>query len=148
MRGWRNSRAGWKSGRGTLRIWRYWVPAGSCDGVLLDLGVSSPQLDTAARGFSFQHDGPLDMRMDTRQTLTAAELVNRASMEELASIFRELGGERDARRLARGVVSERESRPFATTRQLAGLDRTSSRLAAPGESAPGDESVPGVAASR
>ena len=55
-----------------------WVPAGSCDGVLLDLGVSSPQLDKGDRGFSFQQDGPLDMRMDDRQSLTAAALVNEA----------------------------------------------------------------------
>jgi 16S rRNA (cytosine1402-N4)-methyltransferase len=98
-----------------------WVPAGSCDGVLLDLGVSSPQLDRAERGFSFQQDGPLDMRMDTRQALTAAELVNTAGAEELAKIFWELGGERDSRRLARAVARERELRPFETTRQLAEL---------------------------
>jgi 16S rRNA (cytosine1402-N4)-methyltransferase len=89
--------------------------------VLLDLGVSSPQLDTAARGFSFQQDGPLDMRMDTRQPLTAAELVNTASAEELAGLFWELGGERDARRFARALAREREHRRFETTRQLAGL---------------------------
>ena len=58
-----------------------WVPAESCDGVLLDLGVSSPQLDEAERGFSFQQNGPLDMRMDQRQALTAASLVNEASAE-------------------------------------------------------------------
>jgi len=70
----------------------------SCDGVLLDLGVSSPQLDESKRGFSFQQEGPLDMRMDRRQQSTAAELVNGASAEELAKIFWELGGERNARR--------------------------------------------------
>jgi 16S rRNA (cytosine1402-N4)-methyltransferase len=98
-----------------------WVPLGSCDGVLLDLGVSSPQLDAADRGFSFQQEGPLDMRMDRRQSLTAAELVNSASAEELARIFWELGGERDARRFARAIVCDREARRFETTRQLAGL---------------------------
>ena len=98
-----------------------WVPAGSCDGVLLDLGVSSMQLDEAERGFSFQHDGPLDMRMDRRQQLTAAELVNGASAEELARIFWELGGERDSRRLARAIAREREHARFETTQQLAEL---------------------------
>jgi 16S rRNA (cytosine1402-N4)-methyltransferase len=96
-----------------------WVPPDSCDGVLLDLGVSSPQLDLAERGFSFQQDGPLDMRMDRRQPLTAAALVNTAETEELANWFWELGGERDARRFARALVRERETRPFETTRQLA-----------------------------
>ena len=98
-----------------------WIAAGSCDGVLLDLGVSSPQLDVAERGFSFQQDGPLDMRMDARQTLTAAELVNTASADELAKIFWELGDERDSRRFARAIVHDREQRPFRTTRQLAEL---------------------------
>ncbi|MEK7706417.1 MAG: 16S rRNA (cytosine(1402)-N(4))-methyltransferase RsmH, partial [Verrucomicrobiota bacterium] len=98
-----------------------WIPAGSCDGVLLDLGVSSPQLDVAERGFSFQQDGPLDMRMDARRKLTAAELVNGASADELAKIFWELGDERNARRLARAIVHDREQRPFRTTRQLAEL---------------------------
>jgi 16S rRNA (cytosine1402-N4)-methyltransferase len=97
------------------------VPPGSCDGVLLDLGVSSPQLDAAARGFSFQHEGPLDMRMDTRQPLTAAELVNTVGAEDLARLFWELGGERDARRLARAIARERERRRLETTRQLADL---------------------------
>jgi 16S rRNA (cytosine1402-N4)-methyltransferase len=97
------------------------VPAGSCDGVLLDLGVSSMQLDEAERGFSFQQEGPLDMRMDRRQQLTAADLVNTASAEELAKVFWELGGERDSRRLARAIAREREQGRFETTRQLAEL---------------------------
>ena len=98
-----------------------WVPAGSCDGVLLDLGVSSPQLDTAERGFSFQLDGPLDMRMNTLQSLTATDLVNRASAEELAKIFWELGDERDSRRFAKAIVHDREQCAFKTTLQLAEL---------------------------
>jgi len=98
-----------------------WVPAGSCDGVLLDLGPSSPQLDRAERGFSFQQEGPLDMRMDTRQGNTAADLVNRAGSEELSKLFWELGGERQARRLARAIVERRSGRPFETTRSLAAL---------------------------
>ncbi|MFN3409250.1 MAG: 16S rRNA (cytosine(1402)-N(4))-methyltransferase RsmH [Limisphaerales bacterium] len=98
-----------------------WVPAGSCDGVLLDLGVSSPQLDEPERGFSFQHDGPLDMRMDRSQPLTAAELVNTAPAAELARIFWEYGDERDARRIARAIEQDRRATPFTTTRQLAEL---------------------------
>lgn len=98
-----------------------WIPAASCDGVLLDLGVSSPQLDSPERGFSFQRDGPLDMRMDSRQLLTAADLVNGASAGELARIFWEYGGERESRRLAKAVVHDRARRKFETTRQLAEL---------------------------
>jgi 16S rRNA (cytosine1402-N4)-methyltransferase len=94
---------------------------GSCDGVLLDLGVSSPQLDDAARGFSFQQDGPLDMRMDSRQSLTAAELVNGLSADELAKIFWELGDETQSRRFARAIEHDRQQRKFTTTGQLAGL---------------------------
>jgi 16S rRNA (cytosine1402-N4)-methyltransferase len=114
------------SGRFELRQGNFaelagWVPPGSCDGVLLDLGVSSPQLDEAGRGFSFQRDGPLDMRMDGRQELTAARLVNEAGVEDLARILWELGGERDARRFARAIACERGRRPFETTRQLAEL---------------------------
>lgn len=96
-----------------------WIPAASCDGVLLDLGVSSPQLDSPERGFSFQRDGPLDMRMDTRQLLTAADLVNNASAGELARIFWEFGGERESRQLANAIVNERRQQKFETTRQLA-----------------------------
>jgi len=98
-----------------------WVPPESCDGVLYDLGVSSVQLDRAQRGFSFQQDGPLDMRMDDRQPMTAADLVNTASAEELAKIFWEYADERDSRRFAKAMVMDREKSPFKTTRQLAEL---------------------------
>ena len=107
--------------RGNFAELADWVPAQSCDGVLLDLGVSSPQLDQAERGFSFQSEGPLDMRMDDRQPLTAADLVNGESAENLAGIFWEYGDERESRRLARAIVHDRNLRPFTTTRQLAEL---------------------------
>jgi len=107
--------------RGNFAEMADWIPAASCEGVLLDLGVSSRQLDRAERGFSFQHDGPLDMRMDTRQSLTAADLVNGGGAGELARIFGELGGERDARRIANAIVRGRERQKFETTRQLADL---------------------------
>jgi 16S rRNA (cytosine1402-N4)-methyltransferase len=98
-----------------------WIPARKCDGVVLDLGVSSPQLDRAERGFSFQGEGPLDMRMDDRQTLTAADLVNDTEVEELAKIFWEYGGERESRRFARAIAHDRVQLKFKTTTQLAGL---------------------------
>jgi len=107
--------------RGNFAEMADWVPAGSCDGVLLDLGVSSPQFDEGARGFSFQQDGPLDMRMDDRQSLTAAALVNEAGAEELAELFWRFGGERESRRFAKAIVHDRELRRFETTGQLAGL---------------------------
>jgi 16S rRNA (cytosine1402-N4)-methyltransferase len=107
--------------RGNFSELADWVPANSCDGVLLDLGVSSPQLDVAGRGFSFQQEGPLDMRLDQRRPLTAADLVNTASAEELAKVFWEFGGESDSRRFARAITHDREQRRFETTRQLAEL---------------------------
>ena len=97
------------------------VAVASCDGMLLDLGVSSPQLDAAERGFSFQQDGPLDMRMDARQALTAADLVNTAGAGELAQIFWEFGGEEQSRRFAKAMVHDRAAKKFATTKQLADL---------------------------
>jgi len=90
-------------------------------GVLLDLGVSSPQLDARERGFSFQHDGPLDMRMDTRSGMTAAEFVNTAPEDELIRILRAYGEERFARRIAAALVRERIQSPFATTGRLAAV---------------------------
>ncbi len=98
-----------------------WVPIACADGMLLDLGVSSHQIDTAERGFSFQQEGPLDMRMDRRQQATAADLVNSAAAEDLAKIFWELGGETQGRRLARAIVAQREHGRLETTRQLAEL---------------------------
>lgn len=90
------------------------------DGVLLDLGVSSPQLDEAERGFSFLREGPLDMRMDRSGGETAADLVNEASAERLAEIFRTLGEEPQARRIARALVAARErGARFLTTTDLA-----------------------------
>jgi 16S rRNA (cytosine1402-N4)-methyltransferase len=107
--------------RGNFDELSAWIAPGSCNGVLLDLGVSSPQLDEAERGFSFQNDGPLDMRMDQRQPQTAADLVNTASADELAKIFWEYGDERESRRFAKALVHDRVQRPFRTTRQLAEL---------------------------
>jgi 16S rRNA (cytosine1402-N4)-methyltransferase len=91
------------------------------DGVLLDLGVSSPQLETAGRGFSFQAEGPLDMRMDRRSGPTAADLVNELPGEELTRLFYEQGGEREARRVARAIVARRGLAPFRTTTDLAAV---------------------------
>lgn len=98
-----------------------WVAEGECDGALLDLGVSSPQIDLPGRGFSFSHDGPLDMRMDQRQTTTAAMIVNEWPGEELANALWSLADERHSRRLARAIVDRRSSRPFETTGQLAAV---------------------------
>jgi 16S rRNA (cytosine1402-N4)-methyltransferase len=92
---------------------------GQVDGVLLDLGVSSRQLDAAERGFSFMKDGPLDMRMDPAGPITAADLVNTMSGEQLERIFRTLGEEPAARKVAAKLVRERMVRPFTTTLQLA-----------------------------
>ena len=89
------------------------------DGILLDLGVSSPQLDEAGRGFSFLREGPLDMRMDRSSGLSAADIVNLESADRLEEIFREFGEVPNARRIARAIVAERKPRPFRTTIDLA-----------------------------
>ena len=89
------------------------------DGVLLDLGVNSAQLDTPERGFSFMRDGPLDMRLDALRGETAADLVARLEVAELAALFRELGEEPRAQAMARAIVRERERAPIATTARLA-----------------------------
>nr|MDD6335300.1 16S rRNA (cytosine(1402)-N(4))-methyltransferase RsmH [bacterium] len=96
---------------------------GPLDGALVDLGVSSPQLDDAARGFSYQQDAPLDMRMDRRQALSAYDVVNGYSAQQLERILREYGEERFARRMAQRIVAERGKSPIATTRQLADIAR-------------------------
>ena len=98
------------------------VGLGKVDGVLLDLGVSSHQLDTPDRGFSFQEDGPLDMRMDPTHSTTAADLVNESSEEDLKRIFRELGEERAAGRIARAITGEvKKGTRFESTLELAQL---------------------------
>ncbi|MBL9138601.1 MAG: 16S rRNA (cytosine(1402)-N(4))-methyltransferase RsmH [Verrucomicrobiales bacterium] len=114
---------------GTFDRMGEWVEPGSCDGVLLDLGVSSPQLDHPGRGFSFREDGPLDMRMDPSSGgTTAAAWVNSAAVEELERIFFEYGEEPRARRLARAIGEERNVQPLTSTRQLAALiERTTPR---------------------
>lgn len=92
---------------------------GAVDGILLDLGVSSPQLDDAGRGFSFQHDGPLDMRMDTSSGETAADWLARAGEAEIADVLFQYGEERFSRRIARAIVRERAQAPITTTARLA-----------------------------
>ncbi len=94
---------------------------GDVQGVLFDLGVSSPQLDTAERGFSFMQDGPLDMRMDITQGITAAEWLKKVTVAELAKVLREFGQERFSKRIANAVVQQRDSAPIETTKQLADL---------------------------
>ena len=94
-------------------------PGLNFDGILFDLGVSSPQLDDAERGFSFLQDGPLDMRMTSGVGMSAADVVNGASLNELIRIFRDYGEERHSLRIARAIVMDRESRPFERTLQLA-----------------------------
>lgn len=89
------------------------------DGILLDLGVSSPQLDEADRGFSFMQDGPLDMRMDTSSGETAAEWLSYAEQADIAQVLKEYGEERFAKRIAGAIVKERQEHPFTTTAHLA-----------------------------
>lgn len=89
------------------------------DGILLDLGVSSPQLDDPARGFSFLRDGPLDMRMDTSRGETAAQWLSGADEGEIAAVLKEYGEERFARRIAAAITSARRERPIETTGELA-----------------------------
>ncbi len=101
------------------RLTKLGVP--SVDGLLLDLGLSSLQLDKSDRGFSFKGRQPLDMRMDERQKTTAAHLVNRASEAELADIFYYYGEERQARRIASFVVNERKKKEITTTEDLVGV---------------------------
>jgi 16S rRNA (cytosine1402-N4)-methyltransferase len=98
--------------------------AGRIDGVLLDLGVSSPQFDNAARGFSFANDGPLDMRMDPGSGESAAAWLARAKEAEIADVLYLFGEERNSRRIARRIVETRGESPITTTAQLAALIAT------------------------
>ncbi|MCC4833518.1 16S rRNA (cytosine(1402)-N(4))-methyltransferase RsmH [Shewanella sp. 1_MG-2023] len=94
---------------------------GKIDGVLLDLGVSSPQLDDAERGFSFLRDGPLDMRMDNSQGQTAAQWIAKAEIEDMAWVFRTYGEEKNSRHIARCIAADRDETPFLRTKDLADL---------------------------
>ena len=104
---------------------------GRLDGIVLDIGVSSFQLDDAARGFSFRLDGPLDMRMGDEGE-SAADLVARLSGDELAALFREFGDEPEAGRVARAIVARRAERPFSTTGDLAATVAAAKRRVKPG----------------
>lgn len=92
---------------------------GCVSGVLLDLGVSSPQLDDASRGFSFTHDGPLDMRMNPDIGMSAKDWIATATVDEISRVLKEYGEERFARRMAQAIVARREIKPFETTLDLA-----------------------------
>ena len=98
------------------RLWQ-----GKIDGILLDIGVSSPQLDIAERGFSFRKNGPLDMRMNPNEGISAAEWLAAASMDEIATVIKTLGEERFGKRIARAIVETRDESPLTTTKQLADL---------------------------
>ena len=91
------------------------------DGILLDLGISSPQVDDAARGFSFRNDGPLDMRMDTTRGMSAAEWLATATEQQLEKVIRDYGEERFAFQIAKAIVAGRAVEPISSTRQLAGI---------------------------
>jgi len=111
----------WEIRQGNYDQMDKWVPEGSCDGVLLDLGVSSYLLEDAERGFSFGRDGPLDMRMNPDSGLTAADVVNNFTQEELEEIFRNLGDVEDAGKIAREIVNARRVGGIVSTLQLAKL---------------------------
>ena len=98
------------------RLWQ-----GKVNGILMDIGVSSPQLDEAERGFSFQHDGPLDMRMDPTSGMSASDWLASAEMSEIATVIKTLGEERYGKRIASAIVETREHTPITTTKQLADL---------------------------
>lgn len=103
------------------------------DGVLLDLGVSSPQIDEAARGFSFRLDGPLDMRMDTNAGQTAADWINGTTEQQLYEVIRDYGEERFAKQIARAVVAARQDGAVVTTRQLSQIVAKAVKTREPGQ---------------
>ena len=110
------------------------LPVGSAAGVLMDLGVSSPQIDTPERGFSFRFDGPLDMRMDTTRGQSVAEWLASAEVGQIAEVIREYGEERFAGPIAKAIVSRRQERgPVATTLELAELVAGAVKTREPGQ---------------
>ena len=110
------------------------LPAGSVAGVLMDLGVSSPQIDNPARGFSFRFDGPLDMRMDTTRGESVAQWLETAETNQIAEVIREYGEERFAGPIAKAIVARRQERgPISTTRELAQLVADTVKTREPGQ---------------
>ncbi|MGB8857245.1 MAG: 16S rRNA (cytosine(1402)-N(4))-methyltransferase RsmH, partial [Burkholderiales bacterium] len=103
------------------------------DGILLDIGVSSPQIDDAGRGFSFRFDAPLDMRMDTSRGMTAAQWLATAEEAEIKGVIKEYGEERFAGQIVRKIVATRGERPIRTTRELAALVAGAVRTREPGQ---------------
>ncbi len=103
------------------------------DGVLMDLGISSPQIDDGRRGFSFRFDAPLDMRMDTTRGMTAAEWLATAAEADIAEVIKTYGEERFARKIAAAIVAQRAERPLETTRELALLVGKNVRTREPGQ---------------
>ncbi len=104
-----------------LEAWEAYADGTRADGVLFDLGVSSPQLDRPERGFGFLRDGPLDMRMDPGSGVCAATWLNRAPQEEIAAVLRDYGEERQSRRIAAAIVRRRRDQPITRTSELADL---------------------------
>lgn len=100
-------------------IARQYDIVGKVDGILLDLGVSSPQLEDTTRGFSFLNEGPLDMRMDSTQKLDACQWINQAGEEEMIKVLREFGEERFSKRIVKAIVENRRLKPIQTTKELA-----------------------------
>ncbi len=111
------------------------VGVSAVDGVLLDVGVSSPQIDDGERGFSFRFDAPLDMRMDTTQGETAAEFLATAGIKDITEVIRSYGEERFAFQIAKKIVATRSERPLTTTGQLTALVRETVRTREPGQDA-------------
>lgn len=109
------------------------IGVATVDGILFDIGVSSPQIDDGERGFSFRHDAPLDMRMDTTQGETAAEWLARADLREITEVIRNYGEERFAFQIAKKIVSARLERPIDTTGRFAALVRETVRTREPGQ---------------
>lgn len=110
------------------------LEGGSISGVLMDLGVSSPQIDNAARGFSFRNDGPLDMRMDPTRGESAAQWLATASIEQMTEVFRDYGEERFAFQIAKAIAARRQERgPLATTAELAQLVAGTVKTREPGQ---------------
>ena len=111
------------------------LPAGSATGVLMDLGISSPQIDNPARGFSFRFDGPLDMRMDTTRGESVAQWLAGAEVQQIAEVIRDYGEERFAVQVAKAIVARREERgPIAGTAELADLVAGAVKTREPGQS--------------